>query len=102
MALLKSVITLLIVLMNISSAVPVKNLNHSVQGVVVDKLSGTPLSNIYLYTVKGEEEAISNNKGEFKITTWQKLPLTIYVHNKDGQDISIVVTNPKQYIKIKV
>jgi uncharacterized protein YfaS (alpha-2-macroglobulin family) len=71
------------------------------QGLVTNKQTGKPLSDVYLYTVKGEEEAITDQKGEFKFVTWGKLPVTIHIHNNE-EDVRVVVTNPSELIKIKL
>ena len=82
---------------------PVKKpFEHTLHGVVANKETGKPIGGIYLYTVKGEEEAITNKTGEFKFVTWQKLPVTLYVHNKENENIRIVVSNPSEDIKVKL
>jgi hypothetical protein len=52
-----------------------------IQGVVISADAGLPLENIYLYTKEGEEEALTNKKGEFKLTTWQHLPVTLTIEH---------------------
>lgn len=102
MALIKTVMFILLQTMFTTSAPDTKLINHSIQGVIVSKTDGKPLENIYLYAVKGEEEAISNSKGEFKFVSWQKLPLTLYVQHKDNEHVRVVVSNPKEFITIKL
>ena len=79
-----------------------KSFQHSLHGVVADKETGKPLPDIYIYTVKGEEEAITNKSGQFKFVTWQKLPLTLNVIHKEGENVRVVVSNPFDEIKIKL
>lgn len=76
--------------------------SYSLQGTVLHKESGKPLPDVYLYTVKGEEETLTNQKGEFKIVSWQKLPITIHVRSLDESDIKVVVNNPSDKISIKL
>ena len=78
-----------------------KPFQHTLHGVVANKVTGKPLPDIYLYTVKGEEEAITNQKGEFKFISWQKLPLTLYIH-KENENIRVLVSNPLELIRIKL
>jgi hypothetical protein len=78
-----------------------KPFEYTLQGVVANKETGKPLPDIYLYTVKGEEEAITNQKGEFKFVSWQKLPLTLYIH-KENENIRVLISNPSEFIKIKL
>lgn len=79
-----------------------KPFEYTLQGSVISKENGKPLGDIYLYTIKGEEEAVTNQKGEFKFVTWKSLPLTIYIHYKEAEEIRMVVTNPVELIKIKL
>ena len=51
-------------------------------GVIVGKHNSEPLANVYVYTVKGEEETLSNSSGNFRLLTWGKLPVTIYFETK--------------------
>lgn len=51
-------------------------------GVVLDKNSNEPISNVYVYTIKGEEEALSSEKGVFKLLSWQATPVTVYFDKK--------------------
>src|SRR5687768_6746232 len=74
-----------------------KTVEYNLQGIVTSKENGKALGGIYLYTVKGEEEAITNQKGEFRFVTWKKLPVTIYIHNK-AEEVRVVVTNPSEFI----
>ena len=78
-----------------------KEFEYTLQGVVANKETGKPLSDIYLYTVKGEEEGITNKNGEFKFVTWQKLPMTLYIHKED-ENIRVLISNPSELIKIKL
>ena len=52
-------------------------------GVVSDGKNKEPLSNVYVYTLKGEEETLSSEKGSFRLLSWQALPVTI-VFEKNG------------------
>jgi hypothetical protein len=79
-----------------------KTVEYNLQGIVTSKENGKALGNIYLYTIKGEEEAITNQKGEFSFASWKKLPITIHVHYKEEEEVRVVVTNPSEFIKIKL
>jgi len=49
----------------------------TVEGVVLRKEDNRPLANAYVYVTKGEEEAVTDQQGRFRVTTWQNLPVTI-------------------------
>ncbi len=100
MTILKSAIALVLVLSWRSE--PKAIYSYSLQGTVSHKESGKPLADVYLYTVKGEEETLTNQKGEFKIVTWQKLPITIHVRSLDDSEVKVVVNNPANKISIKL
>jgi hypothetical protein len=53
------------------------------EGTVVEAETGKPVEKVYLYVLKGTEEILTNSKGEFKLSTWQELPLTLTVEHKD-------------------
>ena len=78
-----------------------KSIEYTLQGVVANKETGRPISDIYVYTIKGEEEGITNKNGEFKFVTWQKLPVTLYIHKED-ENIRVLISNPSELIKIRL
>jgi hypothetical protein len=102
MSFVKSISVLLFMpLMNLATPrTEVKS--YLLQGSIVNKESGKPLADVYLYTVKGEEEAVTNRQGVFKLETWQKLPVTLFVHAGEHENVRVVVSNPKEIINIKL
>jgi hypothetical protein len=74
----------------------------TLEGVVTYKATGKPASNVYLYTIKGEEEALTNERGEFRFRTGQKLPLTLYVQQDDTVKMKVVVANPARKLTIQL
>ena len=94
-----SIMAILLPLLNTSANS--NPLEYTLQGIVANKETGRPLSDIYVYTVKGEEEGITNKNGEFKFATWQKLPVTLYIHKED-ENIRVLISNPSELIKIKL
>lgn len=78
-----------------------KPFEYMLHGTISNKETGKPLPDIYLYTVKGEEEAITNKKGEFKFISWQKLPLTLFIH-RENNNLRVLISNPSELIRIKL
>ncbi len=75
-----------------------------VEGKVVAANTGDPVVNAHVYILDGEEEALTNNKGEFSIRSWQKAPFKLTAEKHNGYEkTSIVITNPsiKQVIRLK-
>jgi len=54
----------------------------TLQGKVVDALSGKPVTAAHVYIVQGEEEVFTSANGEFSLKTWQKYPVTVTVEHK--------------------
>jgi hypothetical protein len=51
----------------------------TISGTVMHEKDQKPLENTYLYVISGEEEAVTDKKGKFLITTWQSFPVTVIV-----------------------
>jgi hypothetical protein len=85
---------------DILNFVPVK-----VTGVVKDEATGSPVSKAHVYSVKGEDEAFSNEKGEFVLSTWQKLPVTFTVEHPSYKIQTAIVSDAQKqtviYLKTK-
>jgi hypothetical protein len=75
----------------------------TVEGVVVNDASNRPVENIYVYIVRGEEEALTDSKGKFAITTWQPFPVTLTVDHIKYKKTTLVVKEPgkKQLIRVE-
>jgi hypothetical protein len=73
-----------------------------VEGVVIEDGTGKPLSGAHVYVVHGEEEALTNGRGEFRIESWQKLPLRVTAELKQYRTAGITVTDPNRKYTIKL
>lgn len=73
-----------------------------VKGVVVSAETGKPLPGIYLFVTEGEEEALTNAKGEFVIKTWKPLPLVLTSQNIDYHNVKVRVTQTSGVISVKL
>jgi len=58
--------------------------------------NGSPLDRVHVYVLDGEEEALTNSKGEFKITTWQSLPVTVTAEHAAYETQKVRVSNAGQ------
>lgn len=56
-----------------------------VEGTIISGKHNKPVGNAHVYIVDGEEEALTNAKGEFKIETIQKFPLVLTVEQPDHE-----------------
>lgn len=93
---------LAIPLMFLSGSKSSYQISHTLKGVVTSKESGRPVPSVYMYVVKGEEEAMTNNSGGFQLVTWQKLPVTLHIRHSDNLLLRVVVSNPGQLIRIQL
>jgi hypothetical protein len=73
-----------------------------IKGVVVSAETGKPLPGIYLFVTEGEEEALTNAKGEFIIKTWKPLPLVLTSQNIDYHNVKVKVTQTSGMIAVKL
>ena len=71
-----------------------------IRGVVIAADTKQPIANAYLYIVKGEEEVLTNSKGEFSLTTSEKIPCTVTVIHKDFKQYKLNVDNHALYFKV--
>ena len=103
MAFLKTVLISIGLSIILLSSAPKKNfVSYTINGIVLNKETGNPIPGVYLYAVKGEEEALTNNKGAFQLVTWQKLPATLHLHYKEDEQVRVVVTKTDQPVTIKL
>lgn len=66
---------------------------HLVEGKVVSESSNKPIARVYTYIIEGEEEALTDANGRFRIQTWQKFPLTLTVKYRDRPAIRVQVND---------
>ena len=73
-----------------------------IKGVVVAADTKQPVANAYLYIIKGEEEILTDAKGEFSLTSAEQLPCTITIIHKDFRQSKYVVKNPDRKIRVEL
>jgi hypothetical protein len=74
----------------------------TIEGAVKNSATGKSIENVYIYITSGEEEALSNNKGTFTISTWQELPVTLVIEHPVYRQQKVRITNASQYQLIKL
>lgn len=74
-----------------------------IRGVVISEQTGQPLSGAHVYVIHGEEETLTNKKGEFQVESWQKFPLKLTVEYRNFLTTSVGVADPgkRQVIRLK-
>ena len=104
MILLKTALLKFAFLFVLSGAVAQKPAATIIEGKVVSEATGQPVTQAHVFILDGEEEALTNSKGEFRIKTWQPAPFKLTVEKIDGyRRISIVIKDPaaKQVIRLQ-
>jgi hypothetical protein len=69
-----------------------------IEGTVISEKTHKPVSNAHVYIVHGEEEALTNSKGQFRIETIQKFPLVITVDQQDHGKKRLTISTPEKLV----
>jgi len=72
------------------------------QGIVTDAQSGKPVQKAHVYVIKGTEEILSNQNGEFRLSTWQKLPLNIIVEHANYKTETISINEKVSNLTVRI
>ncbi|MET0463658.1 MAG: carboxypeptidase-like regulatory domain-containing protein [Chitinophagaceae bacterium] len=73
-----------------------------IRGVVTNAETGKPIQGMYLFVTEGEEEALTNAKGEFRIKTWKALPLVLTSQNQEYHTVKLKVSQPETVVNVKL
>lgn len=92
----------LLLLVSSSYTSPVDPKVTIVSGVVVSDKNGKPLDGVFIYTISGEEEALTKEKGEFRIQTSKKTPFVLTAEHRDYETNRVTITDPGQRIIIRL
>jgi len=93
-SILKSTFCILFPAMIIGNSQHYSGTVATIAGTVLHQKDQKPLENIYLYIIPGEEEAVTDKKGEFLITTWQSFPVTIVVEHHQYKKKQLKIYKP--------
>ena len=72
-----------------------------IEGMVLDKKSGRPISNAWVHVVSGEE-AITDTNGEFLIKSWQPVPLNLFVEHGEYETTIVTVSSLAKKLVIQL
>ncbi len=75
----------------------------TIRGSIVHSSTGKSIENAYVYIISGEEESLSGKDGNFTISTWQQLPVTLVIEHPlyKQKKISAEDAAKKQLIKLE-
>ena len=73
-----------------------------VNGVVFDKQTNKPLPDVYVYIIKGEEEAITDQQGKFSFTTWHRSNMVLNLKRPEHNEVQVKLSDPKKDMVIRL
>ncbi len=73
-----------------------------VNGVVIDKQTNKPLPDVYVYIIKGEEEAVTNQQGKFSFATWHQSNTVLYLKRPGQNEVQVKLGDPKKDVVIRL
>lgn len=88
-------VVLPVLIFNTSEIFPARP--YTIEGTIKSNNNGKYIENAYIYIVSGEEEALTNRKGVFTISTWQELPVTLVIEHPSFKQKKIRITDASQY-----
>ncbi len=91
---------LLLIQLLIAPFLPNSEPGLEISGTVINEGTRQPVDKAYIYTVKGEEEAISDGSGNFHFTTWKEKPVRIYISHVGFKSKVVDVNEGFKNIKI--
>lgn len=74
-----------------------------IEGNIVSERTNKPIARAYVYLVEGEEEAMTDANGYFRIETWKKFPVELTVKYLNQPALKVNVSDPsrRQLIRLK-
>jgi len=72
------------------------------RGKVIDADTGMPLEKVHIYIQLGNEEVLSNSKGEFQLSTWEKPPISLTASLINYSVEITTLKEARQDLKIKL
>ncbi|MCR6719447.1 MAG: carboxypeptidase-like regulatory domain-containing protein [Chitinophagaceae bacterium] len=72
---------------------------YTLKGKVVTE-NGQPVPGAHVFVVEGEEEGLSNGKGEFSLKTWNRFPLVLVVKTTGYPVKKINIQKPGDLVQI--
>lgn len=95
-------LVLLIAIAFTGAAFQQKNKPVFITGKVIAENTGIPVTGAYVYTVAGEEEALTQKDGSFTLKTWQSLPVRCTVEHKNFvQNVQVIRQTDAISIKLR-
>lgn len=92
---------LAVVLATIPVSTPINPVQPvTIEGIVLNAETGKPLSDAHVFIIKGEEEAVTNSSGTFRIVSWQRFPITLTVQHPSREEKKIKLTAPPKQLQI--
>jgi hypothetical protein len=84
-----SLLSILIMIFSYKEAVQI--IPFTVEGTVAVQDEGTPVPRAHVFVINGEEEIFTDDKGKFRFTTWQNLPVQVTISHTDYEEQKVTI-----------
>jgi len=75
---------------------------NTIKGKVINAGSQKPIANVLVYVIEGEEESLTNAKGEFTIKTRKAFPIRVTAQELSGKRSKVGVTTTAGNVTIQI
>ena len=75
---------------------------NTLKGRIINPSNNKPVPNVLVYVIEGEEEALTNNAGEFTIKTRKEFPLKVTVQDPTGSRKTVKYTAVSSNVTIEM
>jgi hypothetical protein len=77
----------------ISESIETKKIQPDIiHGFVLDRSTRQPVMWVNVAIVDSDETSLTNDKGEFKVLSWKKFPVTVKVEHESFEPVTLRVT----------
>jgi len=73
-----------------------------IKGIVLNAETGKPIPGIYLFVTEGEEEALTDARGEFRIRTWKPFPLVLTSQNNGYHSVRLRLAQASGSVEVRL
>jgi hypothetical protein len=64
----------------------------TISGQIISQQAGIPVCGAHVYIRPGREEVITGQSGQYRLLTWQPLPVLLTIEHSQYASITVVIT----------
>lgn len=77
----------------ISESIESKKIQPNIiHGFVLDRHTRQPVMWVNVHVTDSDETSLTNDKGEFKLLSWKKFPVSVKVERENFEPVTLLVT----------